>query len=67
MTHMVELKNTLKKNTMFFALIVVMVLFQVMIVASDKGSLFNPLIFEILVRMPIIRSGMLLCILTGVN
>ena len=42
MTHMVELKNTLKKNTMFFALIVVMVLFQVMIVASDKGSLFNP-------------------------
>src|SRR5574344_1666001 len=71
MTHMVELKNKKKKNTMFFALIVVMVLFQVMIVASDKGSLFNPANISNIISqnayVVILASGMLLCILTGGN
>src|SRR5574344_1625530 len=71
MTHMVELKNNLKKNTMFFALIVVMVLFQIMIVASDKGSLFNPANISNIISqnayVVILASGMLLCILTGGN
>jgi len=71
MTHMIELKNTLKKNTMFFALIVVMVLFQVMISVADKGSLFNPANISNIISqnayVVILASGMLLCILTGGN
>lgn len=71
MTHIIGLKNTLKKNTMLLALIVVMVLFQAMIVLADKGSLFNPANISNLISqnayVVIIASGMLLCILTGGN
>jgi putative multiple sugar transport system permease protein len=68
---MAGLKNTLKKNTMFFALVVVMILFQVMISVSDKGSLFNPANISNIISqnayVVILASGMLLCILTGGN
>lgn len=71
MTHSIGIRNILKKNTMLIALIVVMVLFQVMIVAADKGSLFNPANISNLISqnayVVIIASGMLLCILTGGN
>lgn len=71
MTHMLGVKNTLKKNTMFIALIVVMVLFQVLIVSFNKGSLFNPANISNIISqnayVVILASGMLLCILTGGN
>jgi len=71
MTHSTSLVAILKKNTMLIALIVVMVLFQVMISVSDKGSLFNPANISNLISqnayVVIIASGMLLCILTGGN
>jgi putative multiple sugar transport system permease protein len=71
MTHMLGLKNTLKKNTMFIALIVVMVLFQALIVSFNKGSLFNPANISNIISqnayVVILASGMLLCILTGGN
>ncbi|MDR0841462.1 MAG: sugar ABC transporter permease [Christensenellaceae bacterium] len=64
-------KNILKKNTMLIALGVVMVLFQVLIVRGDKGSLFAPnnisnLFFQNS-YVVILAAGMLLCILTGGN
>ncbi len=71
MTHSIGIRNILKKNTMLIALIVIMVLFQVMIVAADKGSLFNPANISNIISqnayVVIIASGMLLCILTGGN
>lgn len=71
MTHSTSLVTILKKNTMLIALIVVMVLFQVMIGVSDKGSLFNPANISNLINqnayVVIIATGMLLCILTGGN
>ncbi len=71
MTHSIGIRNILKKNTMLIALIVVMMLFQVMIVVADKGSLFNPANISNLISqnayVVIIASGMLLCILTGGN
>lgn len=71
MTHSIGIRNILKKNTMLIALIVIMVLFQVMIVVADKGSLFNPANISNIISqnayVVIIASGMLLCILTGGN
>jgi putative multiple sugar transport system permease protein len=71
MTHSIGIKNILKKNTMLIALIVIMVLFQALIVLSDKGSLFNPANISNLISqnayVVILASGMLLCILTGGN
>ncbi|HOC29864.1 MAG TPA: sugar ABC transporter permease [Treponemataceae bacterium] len=71
MIHMLEIKNTLKKNTMFIALIVIMVLFQALIVSFNKGSLFNPANISNIISqnayVVILASGMLLCILTGGN
>ncbi len=71
MTHSIGIRSILKKNTMLIALIVIMVLFQVMIVAADKGSLFNPANISNIISqnayVVIIASGMLLCILTGGN
>ena len=37
-----NIKRILKSNTIFLVLIAVMVLFQVLIVATDNGSLFAP-------------------------
>jgi putative multiple sugar transport system permease protein len=71
MTHTLGFKNTLKKNTMLIALVVIMVLFQVLIVAFNKGSLFNPANISNIISqnayVVILASGMLLCILTGGN
>ncbi|HQL33360.1 MAG TPA: sugar ABC transporter permease, partial [Treponemataceae bacterium] len=66
MIHMLEIKNTL-----FIALIVIMVLFQALIVSFNKGSLFNPANISNIISqnayVVILASGMLLCILTGGN
>jgi putative multiple sugar transport system permease protein len=66
-----NIKNALKKNTMFIALIIVMLLFQALIIAGDKGSLFAPANISNLISqnayVVILASGMLLCILTGGN
>lgn len=68
---MTNIKDTLKKNTMLIALIVVMLLFQVLILANGKGSLFDPgNITNLILQnsyVVILATGMLLCILTGGN
>ena len=71
MAHTLGVKNTLKKNTMLIALVVVMFLFQFLIVSFNKGSLFNPANISNIISqnayVVILASGMLLCILTGGN
>jgi putative multiple sugar transport system permease protein len=61
----------LKKNTMLLALVFVMIFFQVIIVANNKGSLFAPANVSNLISqnayVVVLASGMLLCILTGGN
>lgn len=68
---MTKLKDTLKKNTMLVALIIVMALFQVLIISAGKGSLFAPTNVANLIMqnsyVVILATGMLLCILTGGN
>ena len=68
---MTKTKEILKKNTMVIALVVVMVLFQVLISAAGKGSLFAPAnITNLSLQnsyVVILAVGMLLCILTGGN
>jgi putative multiple sugar transport system permease protein len=39
---MEKVKSFLKKNTMLIALIVIIILFQVLIIAAGKGSLLKP-------------------------
>ena len=64
-------KEVLKKNTMLIALVVVMLLFEFMIAAAGKGSLFAPANISNLVSqnsyVVILATGMLMCILTGGN
>jgi len=66
-----DIKRILKNNTMLIALIAVMVLFQILIVATDNGSLFNPSNITNIINqnayVVILATGMLLCILTGGN
>ncbi len=68
---MQRIKSFLKKNTMLIALIVVIVLFQVLIIAAGKGSLLKPQnVSNIIAQnsyVVILATGMLLCILTGGN
>ncbi|SDN33042.1 multiple monosaccharide ABC transporter permease [Acetanaerobacterium elongatum] len=68
---MLNIKEALRKNTMVIALIVVMLLFQVLISISGKGSLFAPSNITNLILqnsyVVILAAGMLLCILTGGN
>lgn len=68
---MTKAKDFIKKNTMFIALIFVMVLFQVLISSANKGSLFAPTNITNLINQNsyvlILATGMLLCILTGGN
>lgn len=68
---MVKVKQALRKNTMLIALIGVMVLFQILIMAMDKGSLLDPQNISNLILqnsyVVILATGMLLCILTGGN
>jgi putative multiple sugar transport system permease protein len=64
-------KNTMKKNSMLIALIATMLLFQLLIVSQDRGSLFAPANISNIISqnsyVVILASGMLLCILTGGN
>ncbi|MBR0597790.1 multiple monosaccharide ABC transporter permease [Sinanaerobacter chloroacetimidivorans] len=68
---MQRIKSFLKKNTMLIALIVVIILFQVLIIAAGKGSLLKPQnVSNIIAQnsyVVILATGMLLCILTGGN
>ena len=68
---MQNIKKTLKGNTMILILLAVMLFFQVLIVAADKGSLFAPANITNLINqnawVVILATGMLLCILTGGN
>ena len=63
--------NALKKNTMLIALFAVMIMFQIMITTSGRGSLFAPANISNLINQNsyviILATGMLLCILTGGN
>lgn len=64
-------KDILRKNTMLFALVFVMLLFQILIVGQGKGSLFAPTNITNLISqnsyVVILATGMLMCILTGGN
>ncbi len=64
-------KKFFKGNTMLLILVAVMLLFEVLIRATDNGSLFVPAnINNIILQnsyVLILASGMLLCILTGGN
>ncbi len=68
---MSNIKEMLRKNTMIIALVVVMLLFQLLITTSNKGSLFAPANITNLILqnsyVVILAAGMLLCILTGGN
>lgn len=68
---MAKVKNTLQKNTMLLALVFIMVLFQILIVGGNKGSLFAPTNITNLISqnsyVVILATGMLMCILTGGN
>ncbi len=66
-----DVKKMLKRNTMIFILLAVMLFFEVFIRAFDKGSLFAPSNITNLINqnawVVILATGMLLCILTGGN
>jgi putative multiple sugar transport system permease protein len=65
------IKNGLKQNTMLLALIFVMVFFQIILMITNKGSLFAPANISNLISqnayVVVLATGMLLCILTGGN
>jgi putative multiple sugar transport system permease protein len=67
----IRIKKVLKENTMLIVLVAVMMLFQVLIMAAGRGSLFNPRNITNLINQNsyiiILATGMLLCILTGGN
>lgn len=68
---MSKVKENLKNNTMLFALVLVMAIFQLLITSMGKGSLFAPMNITNLINqnsyVVILACGMLLCILTGGN
>ena len=70
-TTSLNIKKSLKNNTMLIILAAVMILFQILIVAFDKGSLFAPSNITNIINqnayVVILATGMLLCILTGGN
>ncbi|MBO4438536.1 MAG: sugar ABC transporter permease [Spirochaetaceae bacterium] len=65
------LKSVLKSNTMIVVLVGVMILFEIMIRATNHGSLFAPANITNIIRqnayVAILATGMLCCILTGGN
>ena len=65
------IKTMLKKNTMFIALIALMILFHLLISAVGSGSLFAPTNISNIISqnsyVVIMATGMLLCILSGGN
>lgn len=71
MTAATNIRNAMKKNTMLFALVALMVLFQVLIVLAGNGSLFAPANISNIISqnsyVVVLAAGMLLCILTGGN
>ncbi len=71
MSTSMNIKKTLKNNTIFIALIVVMLFFQLLITATDNGSLFSPGNIKNLINqnayVVVLATGMLCCILTGGN
>ena len=66
-----KMKNFLSKNAMLVVLLLVMLFFEVILSASNKGSLFSPENLTNLIGqngyVVILAVGMLLCILTGGN
>lgn len=71
MAEKLNIRKTLKDNTMIFILLGVMILFEVLIQSFGKGSLFLPANITNIIRqnsyVVILATGMLLCILTGGN
>jgi len=71
MWRMANVKNFLGKNGILVVLLLTMLLFEVLIANSGKGSLFNPQNLNNLIAqngyVMILATGMLLCILTGGN
>mgnify|MGYP001070772340 CR=1 FL=1 len=71
MRNSLGVKETMKKNSMLLVLIATMILFQILISSSGRGSLFAPQNISNLISqnayVVILASGMLLCILTGGN
>lgn len=63
--------KTLKNNTMVLVLVAIIILFQVLITAFEKGSLLNPANITNIINqnayVVILATGMLMCILTGGN
>lgn len=68
---MSNMKEFMKRNSMLIALVAVTALFQILITATDRGSLFAPANISNLISqnsyVVILVAGMLLCILTGGN
>lgn len=71
MFNILLIKTAVKKNTMFIALVALMLLFHILIGASGSGSLFAPTNISNIISqnsyVVILATGMLLCILTGGN
>jgi len=71
MAEKLNLKKVLKNNTMVVVLAGVMILFQILIMATGHGSLFAPANITNIINqnayVVILATGMLLCILTGGN
>ncbi|MDY0244685.1 MAG: sugar ABC transporter permease, partial [Sphaerochaeta sp.] len=71
MRHSLGIKESMKKNSMLLVLIATMILFNGLISASGRGSLFVPANISNLISqnsyVVILATGMLLCILTGGN
>jgi len=68
---MAKAKTFLSRNAMLVVLILVMLLFEVLMSNTGRGSLFSPQNLTNLIRqnsyVVILATGMLLCILTGGN
>ena len=68
---MVKAKSFFSKNAMLVVLLFVMLLFELMISNTGRGSLFSPMNLTNLISqngyVVILATGMLLCILTGGN
>ena len=71
MAEKLNIRKSLKDNTMVLILVGVMLLFEVLIQSFGKGSLFSPANITNIIRqnsyVVILATGMLLCILTGGN
>lgn len=71
MTGTDTIRKGLQKNSMLIALVILMLLFQALILATGRGSLFDPLNISNIISqnayVVILATGMLLCILTGGN